>query len=101
MFTLATRDEDHRKFSSFVNAIVVATIDAEEMGITRDRSKDMPLMYIFGSLFNWALRDAISYSGNYDEIYTKNFGDVPVKARGRNAVNKEGGPQLHSIPGLP
>ena len=101
MFTLATRDEDHRKFSSFVNAIVVATIDAEEMGITRDRSKDMPLMYIFGSLFNWALRDAISYSGNYDEIYTKNFGNVPVKHRGRNAVHREDGPQLHSIPGLP
>ena len=63
------------------------------------RSNDMPSMYIFGSLFNWALRDAISYSGNYDELFAKNF-DIPVEDRGRNIVNK-GGPQLHSIPGLP
>lgn len=78
MYSLATRDEDDRKFSSFVNAIVVATIYAQEKGISQSRSKDMPLMYIFGSLFNWALRDAISYSGVSRELSLLFFAHLNV-----------------------
>ena len=97
-FSLATRD-NHVAFSSFVNCIVLATIYAQENGIERVDSNKMPLMNIFGSEFNWALRDAIAYSGSYDQIYTKYFGEVRVEDRGRNMLNK-GGPQIHSFPGL-
>lgn len=97
-FSLATREDD-MLFSSFVNTIVVATIYAHEKKIERVDNKDMPLMALFGSDFSWALRDAISFSGGYDELYTKNFGDVSEEDRGRNTLNK-GGPQIYSYPGL-
>jgi len=96
---LATR-ENNVAFSSFVNCIVLATIYAQENSIERvDSNKLMPLMNIFGSEFTWALRDATAYSGSYDQIYTKYFGEVRVEDRGRNMLNK-GGPQTHSFPGL-
>ena len=99
--SLATREgEDNVLFSSFVNAVVVATIYAQENGIKMKQSKEMPLMSIFGSELKWALRDAISHLGNYDEIYRKNFGYVAEEDRGRNILNEKGGPQLHSFPGL-
>ena len=65
----------------------------------------MPLTPIFGSEFSWSLRDAIEYSGSYDSIYKKNFGNVPDNERGRNKVgvsikNVAGGAQIHSFPGL-
>jgi len=119
VFSLATREDDEI-FSSFVNCVVLATIYAWENGIRREERKEMPLMSIFGSEFNWALRDAIYYSGSYDQIYTKNFGgsvlgsvlnffnsipqnDIGMMAdeeAGRNYLNERGGPQIHSFPGL-
>mmetsp|Transcript_35231 Transcript_35231/g.61868 ORF Transcript_35231/g.61868 Transcript_35231/m.61868 type:complete len:476 (-) Transcript_35231:287-1714(-) len=99
VFSLATREDDEI-FSSFVNCVVLATIYAWENGIRREERKEMPLMSIFGSEFNWALRDAIYYSGSYDQIYTKHFGDVLEENRGRNILNNKGGPQIHSFPGL-
>ena len=98
-FSLATRD-DNVLFSSFVNCIVLATIYAQEKGITTEENKEMPLMTIFGSHFNWALRDAIAYSGGYGQIYTKHFGDALEEDRGRNILNNKGDPQIHSFPGL-
>ena len=56
--------------------------------------------WVFGSEYAWALRDAISYSGSYDELYTKNFGAVEKEDRGHNTLNDRGGPQLHSYPGI-
>ena len=98
-FSLATRENDVL-FSSFVNCIVWATIYAQEKGITIKENKEMPLMTIFGSHFNWALRDAIAYSGSYDELYEKHFGDVSEEDRGRNHLNDYNSPQIHSFPGL-
>lgn len=97
-YSTATR-EDGSLFSSFVNTIVMATIYAQENN-DKETSREMPLMSVFGSEFSWALRDAISYSGSYDEIYRKYFGDVAEENRGRNTLNNKGGPQLHSLPGL-
>ena len=55
----------------------------------------MPLTPIFGSEFSWALRDAIEYSGPYDNIYKKNFGNVADDERGRNKI----GVSIKSIAG--
>jgi len=99
VFSLATREDDEI-FSSFVNCVVLATIYAWENGIRREERKEMPLMSIFGSEFNWALRDAIYYSGSYDRIYKKHFGVVSEEDRGRNYLNEYGSPQIHSFPGL-
>lgn len=98
-FALATRDGD-ALFSSFVNSVVLATIHAQENVITNENSKPVPVVSLFGSSFNWALRDAIAFSGSYDQIYTKHFDGVFEEDRGRNALNKAGGPQMHSLPGL-
>jgi len=98
-FSLATREDDIL-FSSFVNCVVLATIHAEEKSITRDRSEEMPLVSIFGSKYSWALRDAVAYSGSYDQMYAKHFIDVAYEDRGRNTLNDSGGPQMHSFPGL-
>ncbi|KAL7544861.1 hypothetical protein ACHAWF_008230 [Thalassiosira exigua] len=114
-YAMATREDD-AKFSSFINMIVLATIYAQENGITKDDSKRMPLVSLFGPSLYWSLRGAISYSGNYDEIYWDNFDSVfdsgyPEqlleeehlgfnRERGRNILN-EGGPMLLSFPHLP
>jgi len=61
----------------------------------------MPLIPIFRNDFipKWALRDAIFYTGSYHELYKKNFPAAPDD-RGRNQVNDDDGPQIHSFPGL-
>ena len=94
---MATREDDVL-FSSFVNCVVLATIHAQEN--TNKEKKEMPLLSIFGSELKWALRDAIYYSGSYDQIYTTHFGDVLEEDRGRNYLNEHGTPQIHSFPGL-
>ena len=48
---------------------MLAAIHAQENHIDKYESEDMPLVSVFGSEFASALRDAIAYSGNYDEIY--------------------------------
>ena len=99
LFSLATREDDVL-ISSFVNCVVLATIYAQENEIKRRKSKEMPLLPVFGSEFKWALRDAIYYSGSYDRIYKKHFGVVSEEDRGRNYLNEYGSPQIHSFPGL-
>ena len=97
---MATREDD-ALFASFVNCVVLATIYAEENKIQREKSSEMPLVSVFGSHLNWALRDAIVYSGSYDQIYSRNFGSNLSEAFSmRNALN-EGGPMMHSHPHLP
>ena len=61
----------------------------------------MPLVSVFGGDLSWALRDVIAYSGSYDELFTKHFGNTASGIGfGRNALN-QGGPMMYSIPGLP
>jgi len=97
--SLATREDD-ALFSSFVNCVVLATMYAEENGIKQKRSKEMPLLSIFGDDHIWAVRDAVGYSGSYDQVYKKQFGQVAEEDRGMNILNERGGPQIHSFPGL-
>ena len=113
-FALATR-EDSPIFSSLVNCVVLATIYAKENDITKKRNKEMPLLSLFGNELQWMLRDSISYLGSYGQIHAKNFGsifneespyicdvddiDMEKGDLGRNYLN-EGGPQIHSFPGL-
>ena len=126
---MATRGgKNSTLFSSFVNAVVISvsylymsclsqltaysmtntlfsqTIEAQEE-IDRGQPVSMPLTTIFGNEFSWSLKDAIEYSGSYDKIYRKSFGNVPDEDRGRNKVgvsikNVAGGAQIHSFPGL-
>ena len=88
-FSLATREgEEDKLFSLVVNSVVVAIIHAIENGVEKEAWKAMPL---FGENVTWMLNDAISYSGSYDELYSKNFGNIGEKDRGRNIL-KDGGP---------
>jgi hypothetical protein len=91
--------EDDTLFCSFVNLVVQSPVYAEENDIRKRSSQDMPLIELFGGELSWALKDAIAYSGSYDEVYSKNFGFAPRDSRGRNVLNA-GGPQVHSLPGL-
>jgi hypothetical protein len=88
-----TRQGD-KAFSSFVNCIVLSTFYAASEGIDRKNSFAMPTMTIFGSDMLWALKDAISANGNYDEIYFRNFGNATEVEIGRNTLNQEQGPQF-------
>lgn len=76
-FALATLEDDVT-FSSFVNCVVLSTFFALEKGIKRETRNNMPLLLWFGDGFSWALRDAIYYSGNYKELYEKNFSPVDI-----------------------
>ena len=96
-YSIATREEDEM-FSSFVNAVVMSPIHAEEKGIERSENLRMPIVAAFDENLRWALRDAIAYSGSYDQMYAKNFGQVSEKDRGRNTLNNKGGPQIYSFP---
>ncbi|KAL7538406.1 hypothetical protein ACHAXR_011016 [Thalassiosira sp. AJA248-18] len=97
-YSMATREDDVL-FASFFNCIVMSTFYAQENFIQSERSKEMPLVSVFGSSLRWALRDAIDCSGSYEQLYVKHFGEVSEVDRGRNTLNK-GGPLLHSFPGL-
>ena len=83
-----------------MNCVVLATIYAEEEGIEKEDHKKIPQISLFGNQLAWSLRDAISYSGNSNDLYAKHFGEYEDKDRGRNHLNNRGGPQIHSFPGL-
>ena len=76
-------------FSSFVNAVVIATVYVVENDISRagENNMVMPLIGLFGSDLKWMLRDVINYIGSYDDIYLDTHGqDLD---RGWNQVNLE------------
>ena len=66
--SLVTRGND-ATFSSFVNAVVTATINAVKGDITRDNSNQMPLIYLLGNIMRFMFRDVVRYTGNYNDIY--------------------------------
>ena len=100
-YSLVTRADDVF-FSSFVNLVVLGTIFAAEKSLGKEMSSEMPLVSILGSELGWALRDAIAFGGNYNEIYDNNFGvDTFLETdRGRNKINSDGSPQHLAPPGL-
>ena len=71
-------------FSSFVNAVVTATVVAVEDGIAKSSSDEMPLIGLFGSELKWMFRDIIHYVGNYDELY---YHSHDVKDAGNRCYN--------------
>ena len=95
-YSIAT-PEERPLLSSFVDSVIISTIYAQEKA-DRGLSTVMPSLWLFGSEFNWALRDALTYSGTYDTIYARNFNETQDK--GRNDLGTNGGPQIHSFPGL-
>jgi len=77
------QDDKDIVFSSFVNAVVTATIHAAREDITKDNIIQMPIIGLFGDELQFMLKDVVSSIGNYDEIYDKshNLG----KYEGENA----------------
>ena len=82
--------------SSFINLVVSVLFYALEKNLVKENTVDVPLVSLFGSEFAWSLRDAVDYSGNYNQLYKKHFGGEPI---GRNTPNG-GSPRILSFPGL-
>ena len=64
-------------FSSFVNTVVATTVNAVNNGIVvwnEIGAPRLPLIELFGPELRWMLRDVISYSGNYDDMYYESHG---------------------------
>eukprot|EP00984_Skeletonema_dohrnii_P012357 scaffold4999_cov94-Skeletonema_dohrnii-CCMP3373.AAC.1 len=96
-FSLVTQEDD-AQFTDLVYWIVMATIDAEENGITQMTSNEMPLVSLFGTGLKRLLRDAIIAVGNYDEMYRRVFGQNATRV-GRNMLNASPyGPEHYPLP---
>jgi len=95
---LVTREEDW-VWSSFVNWIAMATIYAEEIGITKNDYTAMPRVNFFSPLVGEDMfRNAIQAVGSYAEIWERNASRRGLERRGRNLMNglPTLGPQLIS-----
>ena len=96
-FALVTQDVDVQ-WADFVYWITMATIYAEENGITQNTSNEMPLVNLFGTDLERLLRDAILAVGNYDEMYRRVFGQNATRV-GLNMLNASPfGPQHYPLP---
>ncbi|KAK1733036.1 amino acid ABC transporter [Skeletonema marinoi] len=84
-FALVTQDVDVQ-WADFVYWVTMATIYAEENGITQNTSNEMPLVNLFGTDMERLLRDAILAVGNYDEMYRRVFGQNATRV-GLNMLN--------------
>jgi len=96
-FALVTREADEQ-WADFVYWVTMATIYAEENGITQNTSNEMPLVNLFGTGLERLLRDAILAVGNYDEMYRRVFGQNATRV-GLNMLNASPfGPQHYPLP---
>lgn len=97
-FAMVTTSTDP-KWSDFVNAVTMATIYAEEHGVSQASFAKMLLMNLFGVDLNQMLQNAIQAVGSYAEIYDRNLQEHLPRS-GANKLNGEvlGGPQQHSAP---
>mmetsp|Transcript_3657 Transcript_3657/g.5301 ORF Transcript_3657/g.5301 Transcript_3657/m.5301 type:complete len:272 (+) Transcript_3657:2-817(+) len=96
-FALVTREADVQ-WADFVYWVTMATIYAEENGITQNTSNEMPLVNLFGTDMERLLRDAILAVGNYDEMYRRVFGQNATRV-GLNKLNASPfGPQHYPLP---
>mmetsp|Transcript_33757 Transcript_33757/g.68692 ORF Transcript_33757/g.68692 Transcript_33757/m.68692 type:complete len:906 (+) Transcript_33757:85-2802(+) len=98
-FALVTREDDEQ-WADFVYwvTMAMATIYAEENGITQNTSNEMPLVNLFGTDLQRLLRDAILAVGNYDEMYRQVFGQNATRV-GLNKLNASPfGPQHYPLP---
>mmetsp|Transcript_21756 Transcript_21756/g.33666 ORF Transcript_21756/g.33666 Transcript_21756/m.33666 type:complete len:882 (+) Transcript_21756:49-2694(+) len=96
-FALVTQEADEQ-WADFVYWVTMATIYAEENGITQNTSNEMPLVNLFGTGLERLLRDAILAVGNYDEMYRRVFGQNATRV-GRNMLNASPyGPEHYPLP---
>jgi general L-amino acid transport system substrate-binding protein len=96
-FSLVTQAAD-AQWTKLVYWVVMATIYAEENGITQMTSNEMPLVSLFGTGLKRLLRDAILAVGNYDEMYRRVFGQNATRV-GRNMLNVSPyGPEHYPLP---
>lgn len=98
-FALATQSNDPQ-WSDFVYWIVMATIYAEEEGITmealQEQSGLMPVVSLFGERFKPMLYDSISTVGSYKQIYERSL-ETFIPRSGVNSPNLHlSGPQQFS-----
>jgi len=84
-FALVTHEADVQ-WTDFVYWVTMATIYAEENGITQNTSNEMPLVNLFGTGLERLLRDAILAVGNYGEMYRRVFGQNATRM-GLNQLN--------------
>ena len=95
-FALATRQTD-AQFSDLVFWTVMSTFYAEENGISRTNSIQMPLIQLFGEHFKAMFLDIILEVGNYGDIYNETM-QALVPRSGRNTLNSDSGPQQFAYP---
>ena len=81
---MATREDDGT-FSSFVNCVELATNYAQEniSKSSKGKSTVLPFIPLFGGEFKW-----VAYSGRYDKLYGKHFGNVSEEDRGGRYLNE-------------
>lgn len=94
---IASRPDDSQ-WSDFVYWILMATIYAEDEGITRESARNMPAVFLFGESLKPMFFDVISAVGSYREIYGRTLASI-IPRSGRNQLNKNlTGPQQFPIP---
>ena len=81
--TVVTPQSD-TQYADFVDAIVHATLAAEQHGITRATADLFPETFVFGDTYKNMFRNVIRVVGNYADIYGEHLeGEFP-----REAVNQ-------------
>ncbi|KAL3928123.1 MAG: hypothetical protein SGBAC_012784, partial [Bacillariaceae sp.] len=89
---------DDQQFSDLIRWIIYGLFNAEEKGITKDTSIEMPATNLFGSELTGIWQNSVRESGNYGEIFSRNLDGLVVRD-GLNALNRLDGPQLCASPG--
>jgi len=89
---------DDPQFSDLIRWIIYGLIYAEEKGITKERSIDMPTTNLFGSELTGIWQNSVRESGGYGEIFTRNLDGIVARG-GLNLLNRLDGPQLCAAPG--
>lgn len=89
---------DDQQFSDLIRWIIYGLFYAEENGVTKETSIDMPTTNLFGSELTGIWQNSIRESGNYGEIFSRNLDGLVVR-EGLNLLNRLDGPQLCASPG--
>jgi len=89
---------DDPQFSDLIRWIIYGLFYAEEEGITKETSIDMPSTNLFGSELTGIWQNSVRESGGYGEIFARNLDGI-VAREGLNLLNRLDGPQLCAVPG--
>jgi Bacterial extracellular solute-binding proteins, family 3 len=81
MFALASLDSD-QEWADFLNAITMALLYAEEVGITKETAERIGETRLFGDEYKTMFVDAIKTLGNFGELYS-----FPMPRTSRNLPN--------------